>query len=373
MRHLSFLSAVLACLLLAALGALTVVDILDGPGSDRQEFEARTPHRPDRVSQLPRFIADTRYYVGQRYALKKHFVMWRGRMHLALFGHSPHQEVGIGKQGYLFYQTEAPVAQAQGRARLTEPQRAEWDLVLSETRAEFTARGMRYRYLVGPNKHTIYADMLPSWIQGSPQASSQIKGVVEAARSTFGADYPDARRRLLDIRKQNPERMIYHRSDTHWSEWAAAIAVQDMMAHMGVVLPDPEYRLETLERSGDLSRMIGQQRRMTVTGPRLHRRWVCSDETGETVDIVTIDPLIPSPVFCGSPTGRPEPLVVFHDSFGVAAIPYLSAHFQNVTFIWTDQADPVRAERYGAKYVLHIQVERKLMRSEPALMVNTQR
>ena len=104
---------------------------------------------------------------------------------------------------------------------------------------------------------------------------------------------------------------------------------------------------------------------MSETAPVLPDDWRCKDATGAEFDVVTIDPLMPRRFTCGSPSGHSERLVVFHDSFGVPAIPYLAARFQQVDFIWSDAADPAAAAVLDADYVLQILVERKLMTDTP--------
>jgi len=85
MRSITFLTPLLALCVLGALGALTIWDLFDGPGSARQEQVANTPDLPEGLSGLPRFLAQSRYYVGERYALKDNFVTWNGAVKLNAF------------------------------------------------------------------------------------------------------------------------------------------------------------------------------------------------------------------------------------------------------------------------------------------------
>jgi len=365
MRSISYVSAFLACLSLGGLGALTIADLFDGPGTERQERVARTPPLPEVASQLPRYLAAARHYVGERYALKEQFITLNGLVKLSVFGHSPADNVGLGGDGFLFLMGEGAVDLTQGRGRMSAAGQAQWLSVFRDLKEAFDREGIGYGFVIGPNKHTIYADRLPSWVRAAPMTGTRTTDVIGAARDAFGPGYQDARKLLTKARADNPQVALYHPSDTHWTEWGAALVVHDALSSMGLSLPVPMYEVVDLPRSGDLSRMIGQQGLWSATAPVLPSQWSCRDTSGALIDVITIDPLMPQRFTCGSPQGLSERLVVFHDSFGVSAIPYLAARFQQVEFIWSDQADPTQAAQLGADYVLHIQVERKMTTDTP--------
>ena len=69
MQPPSILSAILACLCLGGLGAATLVDMADGPGTVRQERVAPTPEAPRSATGIVRLVTDARFYVANRYAL----------------------------------------------------------------------------------------------------------------------------------------------------------------------------------------------------------------------------------------------------------------------------------------------------------------
>ena len=365
MRSVSFISALLACLVLGGLGALTIADLFDGPGTPRQERQARTPDLPEGAGGLPGYLAAARHYIGERYALKDRFVAWNGRAKLALFGHSPADQVALGKDGFLFLTSEGTVPLTQGQNRLTDDEKARWQDAFTAMETAFQEAGIVYGFMLGPNKHTVYPDRLPDWLGPAEIAATRTADVITSLDKALTTWAGDPRQRLIDERSARPEVLLHHPTDTHWTEWGAALVAHDVLAAMGLDLPPPAFKIADLPRSGDLSRMIGQQGRWSAKAPVVSSDWTCRDATGQVFEVITIDPLMPQRFTCGSPGGRREKLVVFHDSFGVSAIPYLAARFQTVEFLWTDAADPAVAEDLQADYVLHIQVERRLMTDRP--------
>ena len=365
MRSLSYVSALLACVLLGGLGALTIANILDGPGTDRQEREAATPPIPTRLSELPGFLSGARFYATERYALKEEFITTNGIVKMGAFAHSPATTVMLGKDGYLFLDTPETIAGAQGQGRFDADDLARWTAHFSSTQQAFADAGLSYTFVIGPNKHSIYPEKTPDWLDVRPLDATRSADVVQAARTAFPNSFVDTRRLLADARVAAPDVALHHPTDTHWTEWGAAIALHAALLPLGFDLPAPQFEITDLVRSGDLARMVGQQSRWRAKAPVLPRGWTCEGPDGNAIDVVTIDPLMPNRFTCGTADGRPEKLVVFMDSFGISAIPYLAARFRSVDFLWTDAADPQVAVELGADHVLQILVERKMMTDTP--------
>lgn len=361
----SFVSAVLALVTLAGLGVATLLDMADGPGTARQERVAPTPELPRSAADMVRFATDARFYVANRYALKDRFVAWNGWVKIGLFGHSPAPNVGFGQEGFLFLVTDAPVAIAQGQDRLGAGAAKVWRDHFATVRETFADRGIDYAFITGPNKHSVYPDLLPNWLEPVPPDQTLTADIARATDGVLPASV-DSGEVLRQARADDPEKLLYHPTDTHWTEWGAALVLDQALTSLGVPSKLPAVMEADLPRSGDMARMIGQQDAWTARAPVLTADYSCTDASGALVEIATIDPLIPRSLTCGSPEGRPERLVVFHDSFGVPAIPYLAARFARVEFIATDAADPDRAAELGADIALQIIVERKFQSARPS-------
>ncbi len=365
MRSISPFSSIVAVLILGFLGLLTLFDIFDGPGTEREERIAVTPELRNGLSAIVKFLSEARFYVGERYALKDTFVFANGIAKLAIFNHSPADNVALGQNGYLFLTTQGALEISQGRDQLKDAEESKWRDTFATMQATFRDIGANYAFLIGPNKHTIYPDMLPLWIVPVAMDRTRTHDIIGLAREVYGPSFVDSRLLLSDARAELGDVALYHPTDTHWTELGAALAVHEALTGMGLDLPPPTYEIEDLANSGDLARMIGQQRRWSASAPVLPRRWACRDTSGKHIEVATIDPLMPRRFICGSPDGQPTRLVVFHDSFGVSAIPYIAARFREVEFIWSNSANPAEAARLDAEYVLHIIAERRLITKTP--------
>lgn len=370
MRPISFLSAMLACCILGFLGLVTLFDLFDGPGTDNQERVAKTPKTPQNLAQLPRFLGQAISHVNKRYAFKNRFVTLNSTVKLAVFGHSTAVNVDLGRDGFLFLTNNGTDVITQGQDRMDSGQSADWQSHFQETNEVFTAGGMDYAMIIGPNKHSIYPEKLPRWLSPSDLSDTRTADLIAAGKVVFGDRFVDTRAVLTRARANQPGTLLHHPTDTHWTEYGAALVVHEVLGQMGLDLEPPEFEVMDVPHSGDLARMIGQKQRWSARAPVLPDEWQCRDAEGAALKIVTIDTPLPLRFTCGSEGGRPETIVVFHDSFGVPTIPYLAARFQQVEFIWNDVADPIQAAELGADYVLQVLVERKMTTHTPEQFVN---
>ncbi len=364
----SFRSGVLVLLILGMLGLLSLFDLFDGPGTARQERQARTPEWSTSARGMAKFVADARHHIEERYALKDTFIQINSSIKLALFGHSDTANVSLGQDGFLFLNSDQTIQGAQGLNRLSEPDSRAWRAQFQALSAQFETAGLPFVFVMAPNKHSVYPDKLPAWVGPNAQTDKRTQDILALARSTLDPAPIDATSLLRAYRKEHPDQHLYHLTDTHWNELGASLALQEALA---AYLPAPAQPIDvafgTAPRSGDLARMLGQQHALQEEAPKLQATsdWHCTDTKGTRLKIETIDPLMPRRFDCKAPNALDQTLVVFTDSFGVPVIPYLASSFARVAFIWSDVANPQQAKDLGADLVLQIIVERKFQDKAP--------
>lgn len=364
---LPFRSALAALCVLGALGLATLYDIAEGPDGARDELLAATPARPENLGGLARFAAQTRYYLGNRYALRTWFIETNSRLKLALFGHADYPQVLRGQEGFLYLATEGTVPMTQGADPFSLEAAAGWRAAFDAQATAFDAQELPYLFVLAPNKHTIYPEHLPGWLEPGPrQRSPQALDMAAQVLTPAPLDLRD----VLGAARAQTDVALYHRTDTHWNEYGAARALQAVLADAGIETVFPDWSLRDSVVGGDLARMLGQQPQRPETGaPRLSREgWACARPDGRALEIVTLDPLLPHRFSCQGGSGQEMRVVAFIDSFGVAAIPYLAANFTTLEIIWQDRPDAALAAELGADLVLHIMVERKLQTLEPEII-----
>lgn len=376
MQRVRILSAVLALCLLLALGGATLIDLLDEPGTAREERVARTPDWPTGPGELRAFLADSRFYIRNRYAFKDSFVALNGAIKTGLLGHAPTPEVLLGRDGFLFFADAGAIALVQG-APYPEPAEASaWDAHFARLSAAFEARDIPFLFVLAPNKHSVYADKLPAWVRagraGADLSHNETDRVLDIARAHLTPAPLDLRPVLAAGRAEAPDTLLYHRSDTHWNERGAALALRAALQTLGRDT-GPMGDIEDVQagQGGDLARMIGQQRRIdewTPVVPRA-RQLHCATPTGEEVVLQTLDPLPVHQFGCTLPGAAPVRVLVFMDSYGIGAVPTLAQRFEQTEFVWQSHVDLDRVDEVRPDFVIQILVERKVQTINPESLV----
>lgn len=366
--HLSFASAALAILMLAALGTATLWDMLDGPNSPREEAVAKTPAVALSKQALRDLPGDARYYLANRYALKEAFIDLDARIKRRLLGREWTREVNIGEDGFLFLRNKRAVGQAQGQFRASEQVVEAWATHFARLKQAMAAKGAPFAFIIGPNKHSIYPDQLPRWLASSDQTGALTEAVLGSADQSGGFAAPDLTAHLRNVRAGAP--LLYHRTDTHWTEFGAAQAIRHALGPLGFDLPQPEVVQHPEGRGGDLSRLTGWRPESDATAPFIERSAsVACLANGQPFDLHTADPLPVKQFACRNDQAPYGDVVVFMDSFGVSAAPAIANGFRNSRFFWTDSVDLRVVESLSPDLVIQILVERKLPDLAPASLL----
>ena len=367
---LSFLSAALALLLLAALGAATLWDMLDGPNSPREEAVAKTPKVALSMQALTKLPGDARYYLANRYALKETFIDLDAWVKFRLLGREWTREVMLGENGFLFLRNKDAIGLAQGRFHASDADLAAWAAQFGRMSKAFAARGTPFVFILAPNKHSIYPDHLPAWLDGSDRRGALTDQVIAAAASSDGFAAPDVAAYLESARSRSEAPLLFHRTDTHWTEYGAALAIAEALEPLGFALSPPDIVLHSVGRGGDLSRLTGWRPDPLGATPSIERSPAAACAIAEKpYDLQTIDPLPVKAFTCRNDRARHGEVMVFMDSFGVSAAPTFANAFRASRFFWRDTVDLDLVDRFRPDLVVQILVERKLPKLAPASLM----
>jgi len=369
---LSFRSAVATLLVFLTLGILSLVDIVDGPDDERQEHIAKTPDLPQAIREVPHFIRAAKLHLEKRYAMKGGFVWVNNNFKRVIFGHSVTKKVNIGKDGFLFLNQEKAIASTQGIGGLDQVQTTKWAAHFDKVDRTFNEVGIPFVFVLAPNKHSVYPEVLPEWVRPAKKGENRADRILSLAIERLSVRPVDAKEIFADHRLNQPNELLYHKTDTHWNELGAALAIRTAFSHLGIEIRVPNNKIQPRRRSGDLARMIGQEHYFAAYAPVLEERdkWNCFDRESITIiDHETRDAILPKQFSCHGSFGYDKKVVAFIDSFGVSAIPSLALNFRNIDFLWSDTVNLELARSMGADMVLQIIVERKMQSISPSEMI----
>jgi alginate O-acetyltransferase complex protein AlgJ len=311
-------------------------------------------------------------YYNDHFGFRNDLIRWHSYVQVAYLAESPSTAFVVGKDGWLFYANDHSIEDCRHTAPLTEAQLEGWRRTYTARRDWLAQYGIQYVAFMGPNKHSIYPEMLPSTLK-QVHPTSRYDQLVAYLGKYPGSPFVDVRAPLLQAK---PIGRLYKKGDTHWNEQGAFVAYQEVMGELAKHLPGlkpiarSEFEVENfIERNADLARNLGlgkllpeQDVRMIPRKPRAAVR------SKEEVYPGLALPAYIQPFAMESPS-RSLRAVVFRDSFFTLLAPFVAEHFGRSVFVWHQPFDPELILKEKPDVVIDEIVERALWYDPPPPLV----
>jgi len=334
------------------------------PPSENRLLAARPPC-PRSFDGLKKFFADWETYFNDHFGFRKTLVNWHNRLKWQFFQEQNANNVLVGTGGWIYMAEKRMVDHFRGTLQLTEPELQGWQKLLERRRDWLGAHGIKYIFILAPDKHSVYPEFLPAWLKdlGARTKADQFFDYMKA-HSTV--EVFDPRPVLLAAKKTAP---VYLQTDTHWNQLGAFLACEEVIRRLG------ENQLPGLTPvSLDL---FEHTNRMPIGGDLVNFRGIPLSNTESNAFFFTPKPELP-PLETFVPTGEHWMevattknlqshglAVVYSDSFGRRWIPFLGYHFGEVEFYWQDQLNGRLLEREKPVVVINEMLERFFNVTDP--------
>jgi len=316
------------------------------PQGENRELAA-TPARPATWEALRAFPGAASHYFEDHFGLRARLVRWQALLRLRLFGVSASPDVIVGRDGWLFYAGDGAAEDMASATGFTPSELEHWRRTLQHTQDWMRAHGIVYVFVLAPDKHAVYPELLPASVR-SIGAETRTDTLVRYLREHSTVNVLDLRPVLQ--RAKAFER-VYHRTDTHWNDRGAFVAATAIVAALGAnrvapLAPRASYEAATRETEGlDLAGMLGITPNVTEEDLPLVPR---TPRQARVVEPAVPDARLMDARLVTEQDDRSRPrAVVFRDSFGSALVPFLSEQFSRALYLWQYNVDPavVLAER----------------------------
>ena len=283
----------------------------------------------------------------------------------------------IGRDGWLFYRSDAALHDYRGTDLFTEAELAAWKKVLTERQRWLAKRGIRYVFVIVPEKHAIYPESMPG----------SITRVTTESRLNQLEDYLNRHADMEFLNLSDPLReaksdyRVFHKTDTHWNAYGALIGARELLTtlrswHPKITVPETsDYKVAIRDCDvtsiKDISPWVKMDLAVMLSSPIPQRE--------ELIDLVPLREEYQVPIqFSGPPRsdseriqhrtsdrGELSKVYVIHDSCMMALAPFLAPHFQEVTYHWTDDFPAEQIDEARPVLVIQEMVGRRLMTHEP--------
>ncbi len=294
------------------------------------------------------------------------------------------KNVVVGNGGWVYWAGGNSFDQYTTAQPLSDEALLRIKTILEERQSFCRLYGMRYLFVVVPNKDTIYPEFLPEWLR-KVRAKSNLDQIVEYLRNFSTVEFIDLRGPLRSfptdgLFPRDTAVYTYFKVDTHWNDLGGFAGYREIMKRLtgwfpGMSsIPASNYRIEPyVSDGGDTALILGINGRLRINEYRLVPRRPLKARTVPVGGDFYASRLANKTKYQGAlcametndaslPRG-----VMFRDSMSIAMLPHLAEHFQRLVLFWVDysvdeydfNAELVRHEK--AVVVISEMGERKLM------------
>jgi alginate O-acetyltransferase complex protein AlgJ len=239
-------------------------------------------------------------------------------------------KVVMGRDGWMYFRRDGTIDTVEDRLGLIKlsPQLMKvWQERIQKRSDELSARGIKYLYVIVPNKESIYPEHLPEWLK--PGAPTKTDQMVAYLRAHSTVPILDLRPILQSARQSDP---LYYKTDSHWNLMGAFMAAETIITNLSGQMPDltalsvADFDIQRVPGpGGDLARIAGSpewlddNRYVFTPKPYLPRLEFSSPETNhlDWARIGTL-PVAPERVMTTINSQRPLKVNIYGDSFSVA-------------------------------------------------------
>ena len=262
-----------------------------------------------------------------------------------------------GKEGWLFLDNDSNEFMKQHRGELlfTDEQLAQWRALLEARIAWLKGRGVPYHFMVAPNPHSVYPDMLPFDVApGTIRPVIQLIDYLKQTGSEAKLLYP------LDRLVEARDRPVFTQTNTHWTDLGAFLAYEALLDEIGDEAPvrrltSSDLWFHETVHTGDLGA------KLDPSASSLHLYAMPAQPVGK----MTSD----NRVFLNGhrieyecPEAGASVCLVLGDSFAHAMLPFLCESFGRLVFAHITTLDQQLVTQVEADIVVSVMNERYIIK-----------
>ena len=322
---------------------------------------AQFPHLKSFPGGLKEYIAGLEACFDDHFGCRNQLIRWHINWQLkflrATGGSGP--IVIIGSDNWLFYAQNQMVEHYRGVRQFTPQNLRDWQELLEHRRDWLAQRGIKYVFVIAPDKHSIYSEHLP-FRMTKAHPETKLDQFYTYMRDHSTVEVVDLRPALLDACRIAP---TYLKTDTHWNAFGGFVACREIAKKLGLEpLSLDSFELKKIgQDGGDLAGMLGvkmiEENAISLT-PKTN---LSSLELSASL---AKNPDYRGPSFANNPRVKVAALV-FCDSFGFALMPFLDCQFDKAVCLRRQELDAKSIEREKPDVVISEIVEREFNIRDP--------
>ncbi len=295
---------------------------------------SQLPNSPKTAKDIRAFPESFEKYYSDNFGLRDWFTTFY-KLAKYRIGDSPSKDVTIGKNGWFFVGSikygykryRDPIGDVRNVNLYSHHELQIVSKYMKGLQSWLNKKGIKYVFVIAPNKHTIYFDQLPDYISKEHDRSATDQ-LFEHLQKHTNVNIVDLREPLIQAKEIH---QLYYKTDSHWNFYGANIAQYEIMVEIEKLFPNqihPEIKpmRDGMKRSGDIANLLGV-RILKDHNPLPIFRDTCRltrhplGAKGRTTHTFICE-------------GQKLNAVILRDSFFNALEPYFARKFNRSTYIW---------------------------------------
>jgi hypothetical protein len=207
-------------------------------------------------------------WINDHFPQRGRVVLWNSLVH-ERYLESASADVIVGRDGWLYYAGDGTADDILGRTPFSPEGLEQWAHVLQGRQAWLAQRGIKYLFVVVPNKSTVYPEHLPRVLQWGARPG-RLDQLVAYLKLNTRVPVLDLRPPLLAAKE---DRLIFWPWDSHWNGYGLTIgsdevtkAVRQLGLRAGVDDANEWLSVRTEDRLFDCVDLLGMRGKWPV-GP----------------------------------------------------------------------------------------------------------
>lgn len=294
---------------------------------------------PNQIQEFPRGFE---HYFDDHFQLRDYLILGNNYLKHKLWKRSSNQKVVMGSGGWLFWGGDHELEDYLTLKPFTLEELQARQRVLESKRDWLARRGIRYMFVIPPNKESIYPEFMPKNYQAM-HGRSRLDQFVAYMEQHSDVDIIDLRQVL---RAAKADYQVYFRLDSHWNEMGSLIASREIFKRLTSYMDSnlyhlsskglADYRIHSAKRQriGDLAQLMGYPIEDRDDCYLIEPKFERISRKERLPDFLGFDwnPM-PAPFVLTGVTGGLRG-VIFHDSFAIYLAPFFPEQFQRSLFLW---------------------------------------
>ena len=341
------------------------------PSPNENRAPAAFPVVEPNLDGTRKFIAGVETYFGDHFGFRSQLIRWERQWKWQFFHDVRLIHVLQGKGDWLFFSDGRTADDISGIRPFNDADLEAWRTLLTGRRDWLRERGIRYLFVIPPDKQSICPEHLPDWLLARARKPQRLDQFLSHMRAHSDVPILDLREVLLDAKTRGD---VYRRTDSHWNERGALAAsrrIVQELATLGIPVtpPGPDAFREDVrnEQGGDLALMLGQEKSLPETGnPILTPQPPLPELEIRTAPELIAKTWVPGtePRVSENPRAKGK-VIMFRDSFAIALSKFFGHSFARTVYVWQHNWDKAFIEREKPDVVIDEMLERIMIFRNP--------